>query len=832
MTYFGKPEQCYKCHIEAVYESWKRLYAQKEYVIRKLCRRYDISPERFKSASLITVAFHDGGKLSKRFQYEMAWNNWEQKENQGKKLFCRTCSRPLPILNKKGSPLYYRHEIIGGLIVSKLSSCFDDIYGKLGGNGFPFEFFAVIGHHKPVNPESFRREGDEFFGRPDELSQIGYTEDEWNHILEIARGLFEWEHIKLPQIKWEDIFRDNQNIIESVKEQIDTLPLKVQELVDEAGTTRVLGEVREIFALLKSLLIASDWEGSSGKQIHSPIRMSPQEFWDKVKAEVEKKPGARFQIKEFQEALGRLSGHGIAIAPTGSGKTEGSIAWAFNQLNTPNGLKGKILYVLPTQVLTNSIYKRLSVYFGEDKVGLLHSGALLYQVHSRVESDESEQYDPEELKPTEEERKIHYLNRMMFRPIMVATVDQLLMLAFNGNKRWSVVMGELMGGTVIFDEVHAFDGHMLALLERIAREMRDYTKILFMSATMPESLQGFLSSLLAMQGNEHIIEDRTLRSHTRNNFELRKKDLLKELLEKDKGDKKKNTENEIIREIRSCIKNKKRVAIVCNTVQTAQEVYKQVKSALTDLLNNEEILCIHSRFIAKDRREKEERLEKDKSKKREEQTCPRLLVSTQVIECGVDIDYDVLYTEGAPLEALIQRAGRINRERGEIPGDVYVYQQDKASEKFYPPEITKKALDVLKKEIDQTPLITEELFLEMIEVIYTGRKFEEDPRFLNTRRMLNELMYDIGAVHDLPETDLHTRFVTYKMVEVVPSQFWNDIKEQNQFVIMEHLVKMPLWAYLIKGHETNERWKIMDMQYDSEAGGTFTREPKNEVLFC
>jgi len=831
MTYFGKPEQCYKCHIEAVYESWKRLYAQREYVIRKLCRRYDISTERFKSASLATVAFHDGGKPSMSFQHAMA--EIARKKEEGR-IICRTCNLPLPVLNKEESLLPYRHEIIGGLIVSKLCSYFDKIYGKLGGNGFPFEFFAVIGHHKPVNPESFRREWNEFFDRSDELSQIGYAEDEWNYILEITRGLFELECINLPEIKWEDIFRDNQNIIESVKEQIDTLPLKVQELIGEAGTTRVIGEVREIFALLKSLLIASDWEGSSGKQIHSPIRMLHQEFWDKVKAEVEKKPGARFQIKEFQEALGKLSGHGIAIAPTGSGKTEGAIAWALNQLNTQNGIKGKILYVLPTQVLTNSIYERLIKYFGDDKVGLLHSGALLYQMHSRIESDESEQYDPEELEPTKDERDIYILNRMMFRPVMVATVDQLLMLAFNGNKRWSVIMGELMGGTIIFDEVHAFDGHMLALLERVAREMRDYTKMLFMSATMPESLQRFLSSLLALQGNKHIIEDQTLMSQARNNFMFKDKDLLKELLKKDK---KKNTENEVVQEIRSYITNKKRVAIVCNTVQTAQEVYKQVKSALTDLLNGEEMLCLHSRFIAKDRRSKEKRLEKDKSKEREEQTWPKLLVSTQVIECGMDIDYDVLYTEGAPLEALIQRAGRINREREDDPGSIYIYQQDKASEKFYPPEITQKALDVLKKEIGQTPSVTEKQFLEMIEVIYAGRKFEEDPRFLNTRRMLNELMYDIGAVHDLPETDLHTRFVTYKIVEVVPEQFWDVIKEQNQFVIMEHLVKMPLWAYLkAKSHEANEKWKVMDMQYDDVIGGTFKdnirQRIESEVVFA
>jgi hypothetical protein len=127
----------------------------------------------------------------------------------------------------------------------------------------------------------------------------------------------------------------------------------------------------------------------------------------------------------------------------------------------------------------------------------------------------------------------------------------------------------------------------------------------------------------------------------------------------------------------------------------------------------------------------------------------------------------------------------------------------------------------------------------MIEDVYKDRKFENDPRFLNTRKILDELIYDIGAVQDLPETDLHTRFVTYKMVEVVPSQFWDEIKDKNQFVIMEHLVKLPLWAYLFaKSSETNDKWKVMNMLYDLEIGGTFEDnikskiESKYEVLFA
>ena len=94
----------------------------------------------------------------------------------------------------------------------------------------------------------------------------------------------------------------------------------------------------------------------------------------------------------------------------------------------------------------------------------------------------------------------------------------------------------------------------------------------------------------------------------------------------------------------------------------------------------------------------------------------------------------------------------------------------------------------------------------------------------------SSLEFVIPAVHDLLETDLHTRFVTYKMVEVVPEHHWNDIREHNQFVIMGHLVKMPLWAYLnAKSRETSEKWKVMDMQYDSETGGVFKDNLKKRI---
>jgi len=149
------------------------------------------------------------------------------------------------------------------------------------------------------------------------------------------------------------------------------------------------------------------------------------------------------------------------------------------------------------------------------------------------------------------------------------------------------------------------------------------------------------------------------------------------------------------------------------------------------------------------------------------------------------------------------------------------------------PEITEKGLGILKGKSISNPEITEEELIGLIEDVYKDRKFEEDQGFLNTRRTLDELIYDIGAVQDLPETDLHTRFITYKMVEVVPEEFWTEIKDKNQFVIMEHLVKMPLWAYLkTKSYEKTDKWKVMQMKYNDDIGGTFERDLKNEILFA
>ncbi len=104
----------------------------------------------------------------------------------------------------------------------------------------------------------------------------------------------------------------------------------------------------------------------------------------------------------------------------------------------------------------------------------------------------------------------------------------------------------------------------------------------------------------------------------------------------------------------------RRVLVVCNTVSLAQEVYVRLR----DLQDN--VVLIHSRFTRADRAEKQKLVQELTNERK-----PCIIVATQVIEVGVNLDSDVLVSEIAPLTALVQRCGRV--ARGKKTSEAYVY---------------------------------------------------------------------------------------------------------------------------------------------------------------
>ena len=112
---------------------------------------------------------------------------------------------------------------------------------------------------------------------------------------------------------------------------------------------------------------------------------------------------------------------------------------------------------------------------------------------------------------------------------------------------------------------------------------------------------------------------------------------------------------ELLPVIRQAVDEEQKILIVCNRVAHAKEICKQSDERYP----NTDKMLSHSRFKRKDRNRLEKELKEDYNAS--PHAC--VVVSTQVVEVSLDISFDVMITEAAPIDALIQRFGRINRKR-------------------------------------------------------------------------------------------------------------------------------------------------------------------------
>lgn len=114
--------------------------------------------------------------------------------------------------------------------------------------------------------------------------------------------------------------------------------------------------------------------------------------------------------------------------------------------------------------------------------------------------------------------------------------------------------------------------------------------------------------------------------------------------------------------LKNAFAEKEKVLIIYNNVGAAQNAFKQFQEEFPDV----EMMLIHSRYRRGDRVQLEHKLKKNfNGDETNEGFKPCLVVSTQVVEVSLDISFDRMITQCAPLDALIQRFGRVNRKRNE-----------------------------------------------------------------------------------------------------------------------------------------------------------------------
>ncbi len=351
----------------------------------------------------------------------------------------------------------------------------------------------------------------------------------------------------------------------------------------------------------------------------------------------------------------------IIEAPTGEGKTEA----AFNLAARLSTFKSSGIYVaMPTQATSNGLFHRFEEFLKNAdntkslNLKLIHGGTFLNNL--------KEQIGLNNINAPEEDTKSDAFNwfnkgkKAFLAPYGIGTIDQAL-YSILIVKHFFLRLYALTGKTIIFDEVHAYDTYMNKLLLHLIKWLKALkANVILLSATLPietknKILQVWDDDIECNKDNSYpvldIIQNGSIQSYP---FKARFEtdgNLNFKIDFCDFGD------DTIARLAEKHYKNGARVLVIVNKVKRAQIIF--------DSISTTDKTLFHSRFTSKDR----ERIEKDVLEKygKESNSNPSILVSTQIVEQSLDIDFDIIISDLAPIDLLIQRAGRLHRHDRQRP---------------------------------------------------------------------------------------------------------------------------------------------------------------------
>lgn len=404
--------------------------------------------------------------------------------------------------------------------------------------------------------------------------------------------------------------------------------------------------------------------------------------------------------KGVREAIESLKeGPSVLIAPTGYGKTSSfHMLWDWVREEW-----GRVIHVLPLRALVYDVLTKA--------LRGLRAGELGYQAMTgkvRVETDGGEVTV----------RKSPFMTARY----NVTTYDSYLTTLYvmpvaefgRENCHWDAGFLMALSSLTVMDEAHVVvateevgdpgeeQEKSLAVIKRTLELLVEVGRYpLVMTATLPCRILSWLVGgldgvkvhlCLGRRGAEYY---RGLRSVVLHGLDRDFAQYVDEYLERVKTE---VSEGALHEDVISCLRSgMRRVLVVCNTVRRAVEVYDALRSNRG--LEDCEVLLLHSRLVEDDKARRLGRLRGLFSKER-----PVVLVATQVVEAGVDYDFDALVTEIAPPASLIQRAGRVVRRLDRLDdgarGRIVVNASGSSigsAKKVYPGVLIDKTLEALTR---------------------------------------------------------------------------------------------------------------------------------------
>lgn len=572
-----------------------------------------VNNEKLKEAVKIAIYLHDLGKVLPSFQIKTLRN-----------------------INYEPYDIYYEvpHSLFSIFWVND-----NKLREKLGEDYFNYVISAIAYHHWRDSFENFIFHKNENFINLCEKVLKDWKDKLKSNLLEEFSDFDEYKDFVDVNENWIKGVRNGRRLIFYAfpPYKFDYEPLR--------------NKIKNDWILISGFLQRCDhfasWCEEEGENLSLIEIEPPQE--DEIKRKIEEKIGK--EAWQFKKLLDNLEKNLILVAPTGYGKTEFSFLW---------GRGKKFIYTLPIRSAVNQIFEERALkVFGEDKVGFLHSDADVYL----FEKFEKKEFEIDSIKPYE-------LSRQLSFPVIICTGDQFFPYALRP-PGYEKIFSLIPYSKFVIDEIQAYDPKACAIITKFMEWVNELGgKFLLMTATLPKFVKDRIKSIVDREINIYEEERDAFLKIFKHKVKIK-------LIENNKESKEKKENLEFLKEgINEIIKyaeEGKRVLVILNSVVFAQKIYEEIKREVSSSLVDH-VYLLHSRYTIEDRRNKEKSYtEEFKNPKSSDEKTGKILISTQVVEASLDIDADVLFTEICPMDALVQRMGRVLRR--------YFYRDGKVVDK-------------------------------------------------------------------------------------------------------------------------------------------------------
>jgi CRISPR-associated endonuclease/helicase Cas3 len=458
-----------------------------------------------------------------------------------------------------------------------------------------------------------------------------------------------------------------------------------------------------LVTMLAGLCSVADWVGSDVEHFaYAQGRLEPASYWEvalhNAQVACERAgllragvrgvpfdalfPGCRPRdVQVLTESLDLDEPALVVIeAAMGTGKTEAALALANRFME--HGLADGLVVALPTMATSNAMFERVEAAAGRMFVGgdvqlaLAHGKASREPRFLRLTRRSLRAFDPDATEASVMcARWLLNRKRVLLAQVGVGTIDQALLASLAVRHHFVRLWG-LSRSVVVIDEVHAYDAYMEVLLEHLLRWLGALrVPVVLLSATLPSERRTALVN--AWQGREapstaveefeqaarrayplvtvasrhgrvsaHTLHDVSEPAAPTKRLSL---ELVRTPVDDEMGD------EAAVDRLVTAARAGARVVWIRSTVRLAQRSFRRLKKMADGI----ECVLFHARFRGCDRRVVEQRVLERFGK----DAAPggRVLIATQVVEQSLDLDFDELHTDLAPIDLVLQRAGRLHR---------------------------------------------------------------------------------------------------------------------------------------------------------------------------